>query len=205
MGTELTRFIQRFLKILNQESRALRTLASCACTLHRLMQNLLKSSSSFLTDSREPLNQSAAALSGSFAPAYRFENPEIRKGFLQFLNLNSEQNPSLTALAIESEFPLKRKICPSAFPLRGRMVQRPGGTLWRCRSATNLKQFGNKNGRFSRKTCHFCAIARSAAVAIFKPKAWHPVAKYGSTKQKRNPYHKKHEICCFVSLSLSSF
>ncbi|MDY4231695.1 MAG: hypothetical protein SOX74_06405 [Candidatus Faecousia sp.] len=53
----------------------------------------------------EPLNQSAAALSGSFAPAYRFENLEIHKVFLQFPNLNLEQNPSLTALAIESELP----------------------------------------------------------------------------------------------------
>ena len=52
------------------------------------------------TDSREPLNKSAAALSGSFAPTYRFENLEIRKGFLRFSNLNLEQNPSLTALAI---------------------------------------------------------------------------------------------------------
>ena len=48
----------------------------------------------------EPLNKSAAALSGSFAPAYRFENLEIRKVFLRFPNLNLEQNPSLTALAI---------------------------------------------------------------------------------------------------------
>ena len=54
---------------------------------------------------REPLNKSAAALSGSFAPTFRFENLEIRKGFLQFSNLNLEQNPSLTALAIESEVP----------------------------------------------------------------------------------------------------
>ena len=53
----------------------------------------------------EPLNQSAAALSGSFAPAYRFENLEIHKVFLQFSNLNLEQNPSLTALAIGSELP----------------------------------------------------------------------------------------------------
>ena len=110
------------------------------------------------------MNQSAAALSRSFAPTDRFENLEIRKGFLQFSNLNSEQNPSLTALAIESEVPLKRTIHPSALSLRGRMIQRPGGTLWRCRSATNLEQFGNKNGRFSRKTCHFCAIARSTAM-----------------------------------------
>ena len=51
-------------------------------------------------ESREPLNKSAAALSGSFAPTYRFENLEIRKGFLQFPNLNLKQNPSLTTLAI---------------------------------------------------------------------------------------------------------
>ena len=50
--------------------------------------------------SKEPLNKSAATLSGSFAPTYRFENFEIRKGFLQFPNLNLVQNPSLTALAI---------------------------------------------------------------------------------------------------------
>ena len=54
---------------------------------------------------KEPLNQSAAALSGSFVPAYRFENLEIHKVFLQFPNLNLKQNPSLTALAIESELP----------------------------------------------------------------------------------------------------
>ena len=48
----------------------------------------------------EPLNKSAAALSGPFAPTYRFENLEIRKGFLRFPNLNLEQNPSLTTLAI---------------------------------------------------------------------------------------------------------
>ena len=49
---------------------------------------------------REPLKKSAAALSESFAPTCRFENFEIRKGFLQFPNLNLEQNPSLTALVI---------------------------------------------------------------------------------------------------------
>ena len=54
---------------------------------------------------RNPLNQSAAALSGSYAPTFRFENLEIRKGFLRFPNLNLEQNPLLTALAIESELP----------------------------------------------------------------------------------------------------
>ena len=31
---------------------------------------------------------------------------------------------------------------------------------------------------------------RSAAVAILKVKAWHPVAKHGSTKQKENPITK---------------
>ena len=54
---------------------------------------------------KEPLNKSAAALSGSFAPTYRRENLEIHKVFLQFPNLNLEQNPSLTTLAIESEAP----------------------------------------------------------------------------------------------------
>ena len=49
---------------------------------------------------KEPLNKSSAALSGSFAPTYRFENLEIHKVFLQFPNLNLEQNPSLTTLAI---------------------------------------------------------------------------------------------------------
>ena len=39
---------------------------------------------------REPLNQSSAALSGSFAPTDRFENFEIHKVFLQFPNLNLE-------------------------------------------------------------------------------------------------------------------
>jgi hypothetical protein len=51
------------------------------------------------------MNQSAAALSGSFAPTCRFENLEIRKGFLRLSSLNLEQNPMLTALAIESEVP----------------------------------------------------------------------------------------------------
>ena len=39
---------------------------------------------------KEPLNQSSAALSGSFAPTYWFENLEIHKAFLQFPNLNLE-------------------------------------------------------------------------------------------------------------------
>ena len=49
---------------------------------------------------KEPLIKSSAALSGSFVPTYRFENLEIHKVFLRFPNLNLEQNPSLTALAI---------------------------------------------------------------------------------------------------------
>ena len=40
--------------------------------------------------SKEPLNKSSAALSGSFAPTYRFENLEIHKVFLRFPNLNLE-------------------------------------------------------------------------------------------------------------------
>ena len=40
----------------------------------------------------EPLNESAAALSGSFVPTDRSEYFEIRKGFLQVSNLNLEQN-----------------------------------------------------------------------------------------------------------------
>ena len=61
---------------------------------------------------REPLNKSAAALSGSFAPTYWLENLEIHKGFLRFPNLNLEQNPSLAALAIESELPKKKILIP---------------------------------------------------------------------------------------------
>ena len=49
---------------------------------------------------KEPLNKSSAVLSGPFAPTYRFENLEIHKVFLRIPNLNLEQNPSLTALAI---------------------------------------------------------------------------------------------------------
>ena len=66
--------------------------------------NITASSKLFVTKykivSREPLNKSSAALSGSFAPTYRFENLEIHKVFLRFPNLNLEQNPSLTTLAI---------------------------------------------------------------------------------------------------------
>ena len=41
-------------------------------------------------ETREPLNKSAAALSGPFAPTYWFENLEIHKVFLRFPNLNLE-------------------------------------------------------------------------------------------------------------------
>ena len=45
---------------------------------------------------------------------------------------------------------------------------------------------------------------RSAAVAIFKSKVWHPVAKHGSTKQEGSPITKK-EIRCVVPLPLPLF
>ena len=51
--------------------------------------------------------QIAAALSGSFAATFRLENLEIHRVFLQFSNLNLQQNLSLTALAIYSELPKK--------------------------------------------------------------------------------------------------
>ena len=41
-----------------------------------------------------------------FFPTFRFENLEIRKGFLRSPNLSLEPNPSLTALAVESELPI---------------------------------------------------------------------------------------------------
>ena len=54
--------------------------ARCAvsCRIWRAV-GAIKSSSSFLTDSS--MNQSAAALSGSFAPADRFKKLKIRKDF----------------------------------------------------------------------------------------------------------------------------
>ena len=58
-----------------------------------------------LISSKESLSQSAAALSGSFAPDFQFESLEIHKIVPRFSNLNLEQNLSLTALAIDSELP----------------------------------------------------------------------------------------------------
>ena len=52
-----------------------------------------------MSASKEPLNKSAAALGGSFAATFRFENLEIHKVFLRFSNLDLRQNLSLTALA----------------------------------------------------------------------------------------------------------
>ena len=46
---------------------------------------------------------------------------------------------------------------------------------------------------------------RSAAVAIFKPKVWHPVAKHGSTKQEEIPITKNMGIAAsfrFLALYL---
>ena len=53
----------------------------------------------------EPLKKSAAALSGSLSQLIL----KIHKIFLRVPTLNLEQNPSLTALAIESEVPEKRQ------------------------------------------------------------------------------------------------
>ena len=41
---------------------------------------------------------SSSAFAGHFSPLHRFEKFEVHKVFLQFPNLNLEQNPSLTAL-----------------------------------------------------------------------------------------------------------
>jgi transposase-like protein len=65
-----------------------------------LLENKVARLESIVEILKEPLNKLAAALSGSFAPTFQFENLEIHKVFLQFSNLNLEQNPSLTALAI---------------------------------------------------------------------------------------------------------
>ena len=75
---------------------------------------------------KEPLNKLAAALSGSFVPAYRFENLEIHKVFLRFPNLNLEQNPSLTALAIESELPKNVQAAPGWSFRSGGLPSFPG-------------------------------------------------------------------------------
>ena len=48
---------------------------------------------------RETLNKSAAALSGSFAAILPFGKLEIHKVFLRFPNVALRKNPSLTALA----------------------------------------------------------------------------------------------------------
>ena len=53
----------------------------------------------FVSAAKESLNKSAAALSGSFAATFRFENLEIHKVFLRFSNLDLRQNLSLSALA----------------------------------------------------------------------------------------------------------
>ena len=57
----------------------------------------------------------------------------------------------------------------------------------RRRPATNLKHFGNKNGRFLRKTCRFlCHCEERSDVAILKPKAWNSEAKHGSRKRQNS-------------------
>ena len=64
----------------------------------------------------------------------------------------------------------------------------------------------NKMRPFSKqKRPNFVSLrGRSAAVAIFKPKVWHPVTKHGSTKQEGSPITKTW-IHCFILLPLSSF
>ena len=47
---------------------------------------------------KEPLNKSPSAASGSFAPAFVYKNLEIHKVFRRFLSQNLRQNLSLPAL-----------------------------------------------------------------------------------------------------------
>ena len=83
-----------------------------------------------------------------------------------------------------------RKIAPGA-----RMS--PGGASV-CHKNLRGKQFYPKNVPI------FVSLrGRGAAVAILKFEVWHPVAKHGSTKQKRIPITKKHGFAassCFLSL-----
>ena len=69
--------------------------------------------------SKEPLNKSAAAVSGSFSATFRFENLEIHKVFLRFSNLNLRQNLSLTALADLFRASLKPRPDPVNQPVNG--------------------------------------------------------------------------------------
>ena len=80
------------------------------------------------------------------------------------------------------------------------------------RLKNDAEQYRAKNDRIKQKTsvfkqkrCNFMSLrGRSAAVAILKFEAWHPVAKHGSTKQEGSPITKK-GIRCFIPLSRSSF
>ena len=63
----------------------------------------------------------------------------------------------------------------------------------------------NEKRPFSKlKRSKFVSLrGRIAAVAIFKPKVWHPVAKHGSTKQEGSPIPKNMGFAasfCFLSL-----
>ena len=75
---------------------------------------------------KEALNKSAAADSGSFVPTFRFENLETHKVFLRFSSLNLEQNPSLTALADLFRASLKTDSLPFHNTKAG--VQFPGSS-----------------------------------------------------------------------------
>ena len=74
----------------------------------------------------------------------------------------------------------------------------------RCQLAENLEHFGNKNGRFLRKTCHFRVIARpqcGRGNLKVKGMASRNEAREWETRQK--PYHKKHGFTasfCFLFL-----
>ena len=52
-----------------------------------------------MVNTKEPLNKSSAAVSGSFPPTLRYRKREIHTGFLRFRYLDWTKNLSLTALA----------------------------------------------------------------------------------------------------------
>ena len=72
----------------------LRTLASCECTLRRLMQNLTRRwrYKKLFKLLRQHRTIASAAFAGSFAPILQFEKLEIHTVFLRFPNFILEQN-----------------------------------------------------------------------------------------------------------------
>ena len=60
-------------------------------------------------------------------------------------------------------------------------------------------------GFIAKPTIFVSLRGRNAAVAIFKPKVWHPVAKHGSTKQEEIPITKnRRSAASFRFLALPS-